>query len=55
VTDPKGPTTGSAGVFRGGHSWDHGQLCRSAYRYYVMWPGIFGTDFGFRVVLATDS
>jgi len=50
-TDPRGPTSGSPRVIRGGW-WDgFGGYCRSAYRYYGN-PSYGGSLIGFRVVLA---
>jgi formylglycine-generating enzyme required for sulfatase activity len=51
VTDPRGPNTGSARVFRGGGWYDFGRGCRSASRYYD-WPDGWRDCLGFRVVLA---
>ncbi len=49
VTDPTGPTTGSARVFRGG-SWFYGaEYCRSAYRYGSL-PAYRYSYIGFRLV-----
>ena len=50
VTDPKGPTTGSARVMRGGGWRDFGKFCRSAYR--SSCPHCSSYLLGFRVVLA---
>ena len=50
VTDPKGPSSGSAKVFRGGSIYSHGRLCRSAYRGGYQPDGRF-TSLGFRLVL----
>ena len=49
VTDPTGPSTGSARVYRGG-SWSTlARYVRSAYRFYYS-PGIRGHYIGFRLV-----
>lgn len=51
MTDPKGPSSGSERVFRGGSWYDSAGVCRSADRYYNA-PD-FQTDcFGFRLVLS---
>jgi len=50
VSDPKGVSTGSYRVFRGG-SWDYNAFaCRSAYRNYI-YPDDRGNRSGFRAVL----
>ena len=48
VTDPQGPSTGSARVARGGGWHDYAGV-RSAYRYGV-WPSYRDNDIGFRLV-----
>jgi formylglycine-generating enzyme required for sulfatase activity len=52
VTDPQGPTSGSARVFRGGNWGYYGRYCRSAQR--ISGDPSYGgvSYFGFRVVLA---
>jgi len=50
-TDPRGPTSGSAPVFRGGGWGSDGGLCRSAVRDFYL-PSFRRYDLGFRVVLA---
>ena len=54
VTDPRGATTGSYRVNRGGGCYDFGGNCRSAIRYYL-WPDNTSGDMGFRPVLAQVS
>jgi formylglycine-generating enzyme required for sulfatase activity len=54
VTDPKGPSTGSAHVLRGGGFDSVGQACRSAKRDSHV-PTYGYTDQGFRIVLAADQ
>ena len=49
-TDPRGPTSGSNRVFRGGCWFDYAFSCRTAYRYYFD-PTIYDNGFGFRSVL----
>ena len=51
VTDPRGPTTGSSCVLRGGSWLDFGRRCRSAHRYYNS-PDYGYRNVGFRAVLA---
>ena len=51
VTDPVGPTTGSARVYRGGGWFNIGGICRSAFRNSID-PGSGYSGIGFRVVLA---
>ncbi len=51
VTDPRGPTTGSSRVFRGGGWSDDSRGCRSAYRN-GLWPDSGDDYIGFRPVLA---
>ncbi len=49
-TDPRGPSSGSDRVFRGG-SWGlNAEYCRVAHRNFII-PGIGNGDFGFRSVL----
>ena len=50
-TDPRGPTSGSARVFRGGSWFYYGSGCRSAFRSYCDPSGRY-YNIGFRVVLA---
>jgi formylglycine-generating enzyme required for sulfatase activity len=50
VTDPAGPASGSARVFRGGGWNGYGYVCRSAYRSGDL-PGNRYLNFGFRVAL----
>jgi len=47
--DPKGPTSGSYRVIRGGGFYADAWLCRSACRYYRS-PGDYDSGFGFRLV-----
>ena len=49
-TDPRGPTTGSYRVIRGGGWGGHAFYCRSAYRY-GLYPSSRISGFGFRSVL----
>ena len=51
VTDPRGPSSGSNRVIRGGCWYDDGRICRSACRAQGG-PGYQGNDVGFRIVLA---
>ena len=51
VTDPKGSTTGSDRVLRGGSWFNYGRDCRSADRYYAS-PDYRLNNMGFRPVLA---
>jgi len=50
VTDPTGPSSGSAKVFRGGSIHSHARFCRSAYRGGYS-PDASFTSLGFRLVL----
>ena len=54
VTDPKGPTTGSYRVFRGGGWFNPAEGCRSAFRNWFV-PSYRLNGVGFRVVLARSS
>ena len=54
VTDPKGATTGSDRVFRGGGWNGIGARCRSAFRI-NLWPGSRLSGIGFRTVLVPDQ
>ena len=50
-TDPRGPSSGSPRVVRGG-SWDfNAENCRVAFRNSYINPGYWSNDFGFRSVL----
>lgn len=49
-TDPKGPSTGSYRVYRGGSWYDVSPGCRVAFRYYSS-PSYRGDDLGFRLAL----
>ncbi len=49
VTDPTGPSSGSARVLRGGSWYDTAAACRSAYRFNY-WPGDRYYSLGFRLV-----
>jgi len=53
ITDPRGPSTGTARVFRGG-AWDsYGHRCRTAYREYgLAWNRV--ANLGFRVVFVAQ-
>lgn len=51
VTDPIGPLSGSAKVFRGGSMHSHDRFCRSAYRGGYSPDGRF-TSLGFRLVMS---
>jgi formylglycine-generating enzyme required for sulfatase activity len=46
--NPKGPTSGSFRVVRGGSWYDYPRYCRVAVRYYYA-PGVCGYDIGFRL------
>ncbi|MCX6874874.1 MAG: SUMF1/EgtB/PvdO family nonheme iron enzyme [Verrucomicrobia bacterium] len=50
ATDPRGPSSGSNRVFRGGSSGDAAGLCRVGYRYYGGNPGHSNSYTGFRPV-----
>ena len=52
VADPRGPSSGSYRVFRGGSWYNFAFGCRAALRYYGYYPASSGTDLGFRAVLA---
>ncbi len=47
-TDPKGPSSGSDRVFRGGSWYDNASRCRVAFRYHN-YPTFSSHDIGFRV------
>ena len=49
VTDPKGPSTGSSRVFRGGSWLDDAGYCRASYRYDFT-PGVRSFNLGFRLL-----
>lgn len=51
VTDPKGATSGSNRVLRGGSWVNQGYRCRSAYRNYSAAPGNVSFNIGLRVAL----
>jgi formylglycine-generating enzyme required for sulfatase activity len=55
VTDPVGPDSGSARVFRGG-SWSHeAEFCRSAFRFGFApdpYRSLHSNNIGFRVALS---
>ena len=51
VTDPKGPSSGSYRVLRGGSWYVLARYCRSAYRNWVN-PDVRGGNVGFRLVCA---
>jgi len=51
LTDPQGPVTGTARVWRGGSWYQIGRYCRSAYRF-SHFPDYSYNGLGFRVVLA---
>ena len=51
VTDPQGPATGAARVYRGGSWIDSGVNCRAAQRFST-YPTSSNSNLGFRVVLA---
>jgi len=53
VVNPRGPTSGTDRVFRGGCWYNDGRFCRSAYRLRGL-PSLRGNDLGFRVVLAPN-
>ena len=52
-TDPKGPSSGSDRVSRGGGWYYNAQYCRSAFRYYFT-PGYRFSDNGFRLALSPE-
>ena len=54
VIDPKGATTGSSRVFRGGGWYDHAGYCRVAYRDYDS-PSYAYINIGFRVALPSGQ
>jgi formylglycine-generating enzyme required for sulfatase activity len=54
LTDPQGPATGTARVWRGGSWYQIGRYCRSAYRL-SHFPDYSYNGLGFRVVLAFDQ
>ena len=54
-TDPRGPTSGSHRVNRGGSWHDYAILCRAANRYYYNIPTFSGNGIGFRSVLPSGQ
>ena len=54
VTDPKGQTTGSSHVIRGGSWASKATYCRSANRFNANYPDNGYNNVGFRVLLATS-
>jgi len=52
ATDPRGPTSGSDRVFRGGSWVFYAYYCRSAMRYHFVDPTARGDEIGFRVALS---
>ena len=54
ASDPIGPNSGSARVFRGGSWYRLAEYCRSAYRFYYE-PGSRHFNLGFRIVLAESD
>ncbi|MDR1241240.1 MAG: formylglycine-generating enzyme family protein, partial [Deltaproteobacteria bacterium] len=52
-TDPKGPSSGSSRVLRGGSWYDIAKYCRPAYRISFT-PGIRRSDIGFRLALSPE-
>jgi len=50
-TNPRGPTTGTYRVLRGGGWLSDAYHCRVAYRGDIFWPGGRDPNYGFRVVL----
>jgi len=49
-TDPRGPTSGAARVYRGGCWYSNAGYCRAAYRNYYSDPAYQGNFLGFRVL-----
>jgi formylglycine-generating enzyme len=54
-TDPRGPTSGSSRVFRGGGWRAVAFRCRAANRNRGIWPGNVSLDIGFRPVLPSGQ
>ncbi len=54
-SDPRGPTTGSYRVFRGGSCYYNATYCRAAYHGSGVIPTISGIYFGFRSVLPSGQ
>jgi formylglycine-generating enzyme required for sulfatase activity len=52
-TDPKGPSSGSNRVIRGGSWYNFAKYCRSAFRYFSS-PDVRGNLLGFRLVLSPE-
>ncbi|MCL2000261.1 MAG: SUMF1/EgtB/PvdO family nonheme iron enzyme [Planctomycetes bacterium] len=53
-TDPKGPSSGSGRVFRGGSKGDAAERCRSAYRHFQS-PDNRSDFMGFRLALSSGQ
>lgn len=54
VTNPKGPTSGSARVVRGGGWYSPAWKCRSAWRNQTLTPGSSRDDVGFRMCVTVE-